>query len=169
MLGYVFQPARRNRRGEMVLIKGKLINWGVYIGFLMALSAFTLFYLNDEDSEEWIYNLIYMGAAALFLGACSLILACSRTVVNELSVTRYTWLGKKTMAFADIHTVSFTRFFGGCFVLKSGKKTVWVPLENVGSAEFVELLCEKLGKERCAPAVEAISKRRRELAQLFQY
>jgi len=167
LLGYAFQPARRNRRGDMVLVKGKLINRGVYIGFFIALCAFALFYLDEDDSEDWIYHLIYMGAAALFLGVCSTILACSKTVVSDRYVTRYQWYGRKTIYFEDIHTVSFTRFFGGCFVLKDARRTVWVPMENVGSAEFVELLCEKLGKERCAAAVQAIHNRKNELAKLF--
>ncbi|WP_028549733.1 hypothetical protein [Paenibacillus sp. UNC451MF] len=168
VLGYAFQPARRNRRGEIVLAKGKLINWIVYIAFLIAVMAFVLFYMNEEDSDEWIYNLVNLGAASIFLGVCSFMLALSKTVVNEQTVTAHRWYGKKSISFSDVHTISFTRFFGGCFVLKGEKKTVWVPLENVGSAEFVELLCKRLGTERCTVAVEALNNRRKQLSQLFQ-
>ncbi|MFM1653951.1 hypothetical protein ACI7RC_17890 [Brevibacillus sp. B_LB10_24] len=166
LLGCPFQPAKKNQTGEMLLVKGGMIKWGTFsvsLFFMISLVLISLF--SDDPFTEIQFALIL--TVALFLGLGCLALHLSKIVISEAAITSYKWYGKKSIRFSDIKEVDYTSFFGGCIVLKDGDKSVWVPIENVGTAEFVTLLCEKLGREQCGKAVQAIYTRKQELARFM--
>ncbi|MWC31389.1 hypothetical protein [Paenibacillus sp. MMS18-CY102] len=103
--------------------------------------------------------------SAVFLGLMSLILGRYKMLVSEHEITVQTWLGRKSITFNEIEGVKFSPVLGGRFMLQGAGRVVAIQVETVGSAELVELLCSKVGAERCHEATEFIRKRTLQLAK----
>ncbi|USG67251.1 hypothetical protein NDK47_08255 [Brevibacillus ruminantium] len=143
-----------------------MIKWGTFSVSLFFIISLVLLAVFTDDTFSEIQFVLILTVALLF-GLGSLALYLSKVVIGETTITSYKWYGKKSIRFSDIKEVDYTSFFGGCIVLKDGHQSVWVPIENVGTADFVKLLCAKVGQEQCGKAVQAIYMRKQELARFM--
>ncbi|MFD7523407.1 hypothetical protein [Paenibacillus chitinolyticus] len=166
MLNPMFGPAKRNSAGDLKLVRLGMFRWLVSLGFLCAVSALLLMPSMEMDAEESGQFIAIIGACAFLLGFLAIFLLLSKTIVTDHEVRSHSWFASKTISFSDIEKVGFSRFFGGRFILQGTSQAVKVPLMSVGSAEFVDKLSEKLGKERAGAAVEALAKQKQQIERL---
>ncbi|OXM85380.1 hypothetical protein CF651_15300 [Paenibacillus rigui] len=151
----------------MVFKKSALIRWLTYLIFLMTLAL--LVYQQFDDSfevDERALFVLGIGSALVLLGFLSIVFTFSKVVVTEQGLRFYRWYGAKMIHFTDITEVGHTRFFGGQLLVKGARRSAWVSIDYVGTAELVKLLCEKIGEDRCFKASKALNKRRQELEGL---
>ncbi|MEW9698199.1 hypothetical protein [Paenibacillus sp. SI8] len=165
--GYPFQPAERNKKGELIFRKGKLIRWFVYAAFVLGVIALIgSSYIDDYDADEQVLFVFCVGIEVVLFAFLSLVVAITKIRVTEHSLFSYRWYGTKFIHFSEVTQVGYSRFYGGIFILKTSQRTVRIPAENVGTAELVKLLVEKVGDEKCAQAVAFMNKRKQEFAGL---
>jgi len=158
-------PAKRNEHGEMVIEPPKLMQIGnrvarigTVVSFLMLIILFWLW----PESELRSVLKAFSGLLFIILGFIWLVVPLQEVTVNDATITSKRWGRTTTMAFQDIKQVSASHM-GGIYVIIIGKKKIDVSLEYCGSFEFVDVLVQKLGHERCAAAIGAVNKKREKI------
>jgi hypothetical protein len=143
MLGLIFEPGKRNGRGELILRRTA----GTWIfplfGFLLAAIVFLL--ANDPSimtTEEMRQAKQIMTGIMCFMGAMSVIMGVSTTVAAHDKVTTYRLFIRRSIRFEEIEEVSYIKPFAGCVVLRGARSSVRVPMDTRGFLEFYKQLKE---------------------------
>lgn len=161
----VFKKAKRNQRGDLVLRHSRFIRLAVILLFLIFAGGTVVMFYSGSSLEV----LAALGILTVALGLWGLGLIFSRIVVSDHMITSYQWSGKKRLNLYELTEIKHSQLWGGSIVLHSRHGNLLVPTDYAGTAEFVQILKEKLGEEFCSEASFAIFLRKKEMNSRRSY
>ncbi|MFF2482114.1 hypothetical protein [Paenibacillus sp. NPDC058071] len=157
IMGDVWEPARRNSDGEMVLKLNLHLAWvawgGTFLLFGMSIAS-TIAYLiyGEEATGIDLTPVGILWITALLIGAASLIFIRCKAIVNDTTIRVHTMFKVKEIDFADIQKMTVWKF-PSRFVLHGTHHKVRMQTNYKGTGEFITLLHDKIGYEKSKPAI----------------
>lgn len=164
LLKVPFKEGIHDQHGNLILKKPNSIRkfclvWSI----ICSLGFCSEIFLNTCVGDEKIAFLTLMAGSSILFGFLWIILEFCKTLIGKNNITGYRITGKKHLEFNTINSVSYTRFFGGCAVLRNNRVKLLIPFDTCGFYEFYEILSSNLGNEKCKDIEFQIQKRKNTL------
>lgn len=165
-----FKKAKYEQNGNLILTRSKILKVCPLIFFILCIVYLGLEIVPNIDNfndidylNRELPSIIFVGIIGIALGIVSIPFLISKVLISDHGITSYGFYRKKHIDFKSITSVEYTRFYGGCAVLKTNKTKLLIPFELYGFYHFYEILEFKLGNEKCMAIGDQLHLRKKEL------